>query len=136
MDLINCLDYFFDFANIKINIIDNTKNNPIIYTIPTNKDLLCGDIKYIKWENQIDNNKKKILIVNHSHYIDSFILYYLFRSGFVASEFINKSNIGRLIAQKCNLLLFKRGVDTNMVSKIKEYLEEKDNCYISRRKYG
>lgn len=124
-DLINCLDYLFYFSNVKINVIDNTKNNPIIYTIPTNKELLCGDIKCIRWQNEVDDNKKKILIVNHSHYIDSFILYYLFRSGFVASEFINKSKLGRLIAQKCNLLIFKRGIDTNMVNKIKEYLEEK-----------
>ena len=124
-DLINCLDYLFYFTNVKINVIDNTKNNPIIYTIPTNKELLCGDIKCMRWQNEVDDNKKKILIVNHSHYIDSFILYYLFRSGFVASEFINKSKLGRLIAQKCKLLIFKRGVDTNMVNKIKEYLEEK-----------
>ena len=124
-DLINCLDYFFDFANVKINVIDNTKNNPIVYTIPINRELLCGDIKCIRWQNEVDDNKKKILIVNHSHYIDTFILYYLFRSGFVASEFINKSKLGSLIAQKCNLLIFKRGIDTNMVNRIKEYLEEK-----------
>jgi hypothetical protein len=120
VDLINCVDYFFNFANVRINVIDNTVNNPIVY--------MGGG--YITWKNEIDKNKKKILIVNHSHYLDSFILYYLFRAGFVASEFINSLNIGRLIAQKCKLLIFKRGIDTNMVTKIKEYLEEKKTIVI------
>jgi 1-acyl-sn-glycerol-3-phosphate acyltransferase len=123
-DLINCVDYLFNFINIKINVIDNTVNNPIIYTHSNNSG------KYITWKNQIDKNNKKILIVNHSHYLDSIVLYYLFRTGFVASEFINKLDLGRLIVQKCKLLIFKRGVDTNMVNKIKEYLEEKRNIVI------
>jgi hypothetical protein len=139
---------------MKINVIDNTHNNPIIYTSPVNQGggsggSGCGsggggcgggggggggggsgDGKYITWQNQDDKNKKKILIVNHSHYLDSFVLYYLFRAGFVASEFLNSLDIGRLIAQKCKLLIFKRGVDTNMVTKIKEYLEEKKTIVI------
>ena len=140
-DLINCVDYLFNFTNIKINVIDNTVNNPIVYTSHTcsssngiNSSSSSNDIissgKYITWKNQIDKNNKKILIVNHSHYLDSIILYYLFRTGFVASEFINKLDLGRLIVQKCKLLIFKRGVDTNMVNKIKEYLEEKRNIVI------
>lgn len=120
VDLVNCVDYFFNFANVKINVIDNTVNNPIVY--------VGGG--YITWKNEIDKNSKKILIVNHSHYLDSIVLYYLFRTGFVASEFINKLDIGRLIVQKCKLLIFKRGIDTNMVNKIKEYLEEKRNIVI------
>jgi 1-acyl-sn-glycerol-3-phosphate acyltransferase len=137
-DLINCVDYLFNFTNIKINVIDNTVNNPIVYTshtcsssngINSSNDIISSG-KYITWKNQIDKNNKKILIVNHSHYLDSIILYYLFRTGFVASEFINKLDLGRLIVQKCKLLIFKRGVDTNMVNKIKEYLEEKRNIVI------
>jgi 1-acyl-sn-glycerol-3-phosphate acyltransferase len=146
-DLVNSVDFFFNFTNIKINVIDNTIKNPIIYTLPTNnRDAVegcgggeegcgCGGGeegrgRYITWKNKVDKNNKKILIVNHSHYLDSFILYYLFRTGFVASEFINKLDLGRLIAQKCKLLIFKRGTDTNMVNKIKEYLEEKRNIVI------
>ena len=132
-DLINSVEYFFNLANIKINIIDNTTNNPIVYgSIGTNNDSdrNVGGGEYVTWKNKADQNKKKILIVNHSHYLDSFILYYLFRTGFVASEFINKLDLGRLIATKCKLLIFKRGVDTNMVNKIKEYLEEKQNIVI------
>ena len=131
-DLINSVEYFLNLANIKINIIDNTINNPIVYgSFGTKNDKGDGgDGEYITWKNKTDQCKKKILIVNHSHYLDSIILYYLFRTGFVASEFINKLDLGRLIATKCKLLIFKRGVDTNMVNKIKEYLEEKQNIVI------
>ena len=140
-DLINSVEYFLNLANIKINIIDNTINNPIVYgSHGTNNDGGtggrggdgggCSDMEYITWKNKADQHKKKILIVNHSHYLDSVILYYLFRTGFVASEFINKLDLGRLVATKCKLLIFRRGIDTNMVNKIKEYLEEKQNIVI------
>jgi 1-acyl-sn-glycerol-3-phosphate acyltransferase len=125
-DLINNTEFLFNFMNIKINVIDNTHNNPIIYT-PTKNE---HNGKYITWQNQDDKNKKKILIANHNHYLDSFVLYYLFRTGFVASEFVNTLAMGRLIVQKCKLLIFRRSHDTNMVNKIKEYLEEHTNIVI------
>ncbi len=111
--IINTLEYVFKSFNIKINIIDNTIKNPILI-----KD------NQVSWVNKKDNNSKMVVISNHSNYLDSFILYYLFRCGFVSSDFINSSELGKLIATKCKLLIFKRGVDTNMVEKIKEYLEE------------
>jgi 1-acyl-sn-glycerol-3-phosphate acyltransferase len=119
IDLLNTIEYIFKSFNIKINIIDNTKNNPIM--IKNNK---------VIWKNKKDNNSKLVIISNHSHYIDSIILYYLFRSGFVSSDFINKTDIGKIIATKLKLLIFKRGVDTNMVNKIKEYLEEQKKIVI------
>jgi 1-acyl-sn-glycerol-3-phosphate acyltransferase len=118
-DLLDTLEYCFSSLNIKINIIDNTKNNPII--IKNNK---------VIWKNKNDNNSKLVIISNHAHYIDSFILYYLFRCGFVSSDFINQTDIGKIIATKLKLLIFKRGVDTNMVDKIKEYLNEQNKIAI------
>lgn len=111
--IIDCLEFMFQSFGIKINIIDNTKNNPFI--VKNN---------IVTWKNRKDNNSKNVIIANHSNYLDSFILYYLFRCGFVAGDFINTTDIGRLIASKCKLLIFKRGVDTDMVTKIKDYLEE------------
>lgn len=113
-DLLETLELFLRSANIKINIIDNTQKNPINY--------VNGKIEWVKKKDIAIN---KVLISNHSHYLDSFILYYLFKSGFVAGEFINKTDIGRIIASKCNLLIFDRSKDTNMVDKIKKYLKEK-----------
>ena len=118
-DLLNIIEYIFSSINLKINIIDNTKNNPII--IRDNK---------ILWKNKKDNNRKLVIISNHSHYIDSIIIYYLFSCGFVSSDFINKTDIGRIIATKLKLLIFKRGVDTNMVEKIKQYLCEQKKIAI------
>lgn len=113
-DLINTVEYLIKILNIKLNIIDNTKNNPIVI----NND------NTIKWQKYVDNIKKKVIISNHAHYLDCVIIYYLFRCGFISSEFITTTDIGRIIASKVKLLIFKRGVDTNMVDKIKEYLNE------------
>jgi hypothetical protein len=127
-DIAVCTDLLFNIMNMKINIIDNTHNNPIIYTSQVNND---EGGKYIMWKNNDDKNKKKILIANHSNYLDTFLLNYLFRTGFVASDYFNNLEIGRIIARCCdNLLVFKRGVDTNMVNKIKEYLEVKKSVII------
>lgn len=115
-ELLNTLEFFLRLCNIKINIIDNTKNNPITWVNNT-----------VKWVNKKDISTKIVIIPNHTHYIDSFILFYLFKSGFVASDIINKTDIGKVIASKSNLLIFKRGQDTNMVEKIKEYLDANNN---------
>ena len=106
------VEYFLKICNIKINILDNTKNNKIKMT---NK---------ISWVNKNDNNAKKIIIANHTTIFDSLIIYYLFRCGFICSDFINKYDIGRILVAKCNVLIFKRGVDTNVVNKIKDYLND------------
>jgi hypothetical protein len=119
IDLLNTIEYIFSSFNFKINIIDNTDKNPII--IKNNK---------ILWKNKKDNDSKIVIISNHSHYIDSIIIYYLFRCGFVSSDFINQTDIGKIIATKLKLLIFKRGVDTNMVEKIKEYLKEQKKIAI------
>jgi len=111
-DLLNVADLIFRSFNFKLNIIDNTKNNPI--KVVNNK---------ITWLNNEDKNKL-IFISNHSHDIDSIILFYILRCGLIASDSINKTDIGRVIASKCNFLIFKRGVDVNVVDKIKEYLDK------------
>jgi len=111
-DIYSMVEYFFRLFNIKINLIDNTNNNPITYKN-----------NIVEWKKKEDQNSKIILISNHTNYLDCFILIYLFKAGGVTSEFIKKTEIGRRLVDKCNLLVFKRGKDTNMVNKIKEYLE-------------
>ena len=106
--------YILKICNMKINILDNTKKNPIIYK--NNK---------IEWKNKIDDDKKIVILSNHSNYLDCLILYYLFQCGFVASDFLNTINIGKILVNKLNLLVFKRDVKAGgNVEKIKEYLEE------------
>ena len=57
--------------------------------------------------------------------MDNIILYYLFQTGFVTSDWINSSSIGRIVVTKCNLLVFKRdNKPGGNVERIKEYLEE------------
>jgi 1-acyl-sn-glycerol-3-phosphate acyltransferase len=110
-EIYSFIEYFFRLFNFKINLIDNTKNNPIIFKN-----------NIVKWKNKVDEDSNIVIISNHTNYLDSIVLMYLFKAGFVASDFINKSDLGKNIINKCNLLVFKRGKDTNMVEKIKEYL--------------
>jgi 1-acyl-sn-glycerol-3-phosphate acyltransferase len=117
-NLINGIDFLFKFLCIKINIIDNTPGN--VFSVKANR---------FKWNKNIIN-KPKIIITNHSSYLDIFIMYYLFQCGFVAGEFITSTEIGKLLASVCKLLIFKRGVDTNVVEKIKEYLHEQKQIVI------
>ncbi len=114
-ELLDTLEHLFEILNIKINIIDNTSSKDKGFYMKNN---------ILHWNDKKLNKSKTVIISNHSHYLDSFILYYIFRCGFVSSEFINTTDIGKLVASKCKLLIFRRGVDTNMVEKIKEYLEE------------
>ena len=118
-DLLSTVEYALHSFNMKINIIDNTDKNPIMI-----KD------NSVCWKKKADKDRKIVIISNHSHYLDSIILYYLFRCGFVASDFINQTDIGKIIATKLKLLIFKRGVDTNMVDKIKKYLDEQKKIVI------
>ncbi len=107
--IVSSTEYILKICNVKINIINQSSNK---------------DFKIVNNNIILNNNQKNIIIANHSNYLDIFILYYLFRCGFVASEFINSTQFGRLLTSCCNLLIFRRGVDTNMVEKIKEYLEK------------
>ena len=112
--IIDLAKFILTLCKIKINILDNTNKNPIHYKN-----------KKIEWKKKADNDKKMVIISNHSNYIDCIILFYLFQNGFVASEWLNSTNIGKILVSKCNLLVFKRGAKPGgNVDRIKEYLEE------------
>lgn len=113
-DLISTLDSVISCCNMKLRIIDNTHKNKI--KIKNNK---------IEWIDKKINSTKMAIISNHSSYFDPLLLYYFFQCGFLSSDFILNSDIGRLIASKLSLLIFKRNSDTNVVDKMKEYLEKK-----------
>lgn len=114
-DIDNCIELLFNTCNLKINILDNTKKNKFVYD-KTNK--------IIQWDNDV---KQKVIISNHTNYLDGFVIYYLFKCGFVSSEFIKTIPIGKVLAEKDKLLIFKRGESTGMVDKIKDFLK-KENC--------
>lgn len=107
-----------DVFNFKFKINDYTKKNKFHF-----------DEKII-WKKSEDNKINKTIISNHTNDFDGLILYYLFRCGFVASEAVNDTSIGKLVSKKCNLLLFKRGETNGMVTKIKEYLKKNNKICI------
>lgn len=112
-DLISTIDSIISCCNIKLNIIDNTTKNKIRITKNN-----C-----IEWIDKKINNSKMAIISNHSSYLDPLLIYYLFRCGFLASDFILGSDLGKIMASKLKLLIFKRNVDKNVVNKMKEYVK-------------
>jgi hypothetical protein len=114
-DIDECINFIILKANIKINLLDNTKKNPILHN---------GE--KIVWKNKKDN-QPKIIISNHCSIVDGVILYYLFKCGFVASDIINTISIGKIIAERIKMLVFKRGEKQGMVNKINEYLKTANN---------
>jgi len=109
-NLVDIADLVFKSFNFKLNIIDNTKNNPI--KIIDNK---------ITWLNNEDQDKL-IFISNHSHDADIIILFYLLQCGLVASDNAKSSYIGKLVSNKCNFICCKDGID--IIKQIKEYLDK------------
>lgn len=118
-DILDAVEYIIKVCNIKLNIIDHTKNYPIV--IKNNK--IC-------WKDKNVKNGQIVIVMNHSHYVDSVIGYYLFRCGFICGDAINHTDIGRIIASKMKLLIFKRGTGSNVVEKMKTYLEEQRRIII------
>jgi len=113
-DMRHYVNTIMNTFKIKITVINNLKNNKITQ----NKNKINIDCE------------KLIYITNHSHILDGIILYYLFECGFIASSFINSIEIGRILAKHADLLIFKRGVDTNVVEKIKKYIDDKKKIVI------
>jgi 1-acyl-sn-glycerol-3-phosphate acyltransferase len=111
-NLVDIADIVLKSYNFKLNIIDNTNNNPI--KIIDNK---------ITWLNNEDQDKL-IFISNHSHDADIIILFYLLQCGLVASDNMNSSYIGKLISHKCNFLVCKDRIDIDIITQIKEYLDK------------
>jgi 1-acyl-sn-glycerol-3-phosphate acyltransferase len=111
-ELISTIDSLFNCMNLKLKIIDNTV-----------RDRIKIENDQVKWLNNKLNKTKMAIISNHSSYLDPIIMYYLFRCGFISSDFILNSDIGKLLASQMKLLIFKRNVDKNIVDKMKKYLQ-------------
>lgn len=112
-DLISTINSIISCCNMKINIIDNT----LKHKIKISKD------NHIEWIDKKINKSKMAIISNHSSYFDPILMYYLFRCGFLTSDFILGTDLGKVIASKLKLLIFKRNVDKNVVEKMKEYVK-------------
>lgn len=74
--------------------------------------------------NKIKNNDKKIFVANHISMIDSFVLYYVLRTGFLATSSIKNHYFMKNVYKHIPLLLVQRGVKQGMVKKMKEFLNK------------
>lgn len=138
-----CIDIIsmsnFDFAE-KINIGGLIINFPIIFinslALPfirgTNNGVeICEtlfNIANIKIKvNGFDKIKTgpKVFVANHSSHLDFLVLFYILKSGFLASSVINDTVIGKMIAEIVPLLIIDRGdKSNNTVNKMNRYVKK------------
>lgn len=69
-------------------------------------------------------NSPKVIISNHTSYLDFIVILYLFKCGFLSSTYINTIWAGKLMVDIIPLLLLDRGKDVNTVNRIKEYVKK------------
>lgn len=67
-----------------------------------------------------ENYNNHVIISNHNSFLDCFILYYLFKGTFTASDKILNNVFCRLICKPISITFFKRGIDINIIDKFKD----------------
>lgn len=121
----------------------NTKN--LIYSLPHIFDILgrlpfshgyndglqlCKDTFTVAGVNLLirgkENNTEcsKVIILNHTSYLDFMVSFYVFHASFLSSTAIKDTWIGRKIMDIIPLILIERGSKSNTVEKMKEYIKE------------
>jgi 1-acyl-sn-glycerol-3-phosphate acyltransferase len=92
---------------------------------------LCNmELEVFGMENINPLHKRRIYIANHTTHFDYFVMFYLFKCGFLSSSFILKSAIGRHITTLIPLVIFNRSKDKQTVKKIKQYVEKNGSIAI------
>lgn len=91
---------------------------------------LCKDVLTIAGTNMVVRGREnikdcnKVIILNHTSYLDFIVAFYVFRSGFLATSSINDVWIGRKLTEILPILLIDRGQKSNTVERMKEYVEK------------
>lgn len=67
---------------------------------------------------------KKIFISNHTSHLDFLVLFYILKSGFLASSILHDTIVGRMLSKIVKCLIIERGKKCNTVEKMRDYVEE------------
>ncbi len=90
---------------------------------------LCNaEIKVIGLDKIIHD--KKVFIANHTSYLDLGVIFYILKTGFLASSFTTESQLGRKFSTIMPTLIIKRGKSENTVNKIKDYVDKNGSICI------
>lgn len=65
----------------------------------------------------------KVFIANHTCYLDFLTSYYITKAGFLSSIEIKATSIGRQLLEIVPILLIDRGIKSNTVEKMREYVK-------------
>lgn len=85
---------------------------------------LLGTKLLVSGMENIPKKGGRIYIANHTSYLDMAILFYLFKSSFLASSVIKDTWIGNQLKKIVPLLIIERGKNINTVEKIKNHVQK------------
>ncbi|AYV83537.1 MAG: lysophospholipid acyltransferase [Hyperionvirus sp.] len=90
------------------------------------EDILClmNTKLVVNGAENLNLSENKIYIANHTTYLDFVVIFNLLKCGFLASSIVNNSWIGRRIQDFIPLLVIDRGVGSNTVEKMREYVRD------------
>lgn len=75
-------------------------------------------------------DKYKIFISKHISYLDVFVIYYVVKSGFVASSSVKQSLLGKQLLSLIPCLTIDRGASNNNVKRIQDYVIKNESLCI------
>jgi 1-acyl-sn-glycerol-3-phosphate acyltransferase len=130
----NKLIYFDSLSNVpiltslvgRIMITNNQKDAYI---------LLTDFFKFINLNIKVDGLENiqsgpKVFIVNHTNFLDVMVIYYILKTSFVSSSFVNKHPITSKFQNILPLCFITVGESNNSVSQIKKYVEKNGSICI------
>ena len=83
-----------------------------------NIEIRVKGLKYLK------NPEPKVFISNHTSYLDFLILFYILKTGFLASSAILENCLTKKLLDLAPILVINRGIDTNTVEKMREHVKK------------
>jgi 1-acyl-sn-glycerol-3-phosphate acyltransferase len=75
-------------------------------------------------ENKLSNPGKKVFIANHTNELDFIALFYILKSGYLASSFLNGNIVGKHLSKIIPCLVIDRGKSANTVDKMKQFVDD------------
>ena len=79
---------------------------------------------HIRGLERLDPREEKVFICNHTSYMDFMIITRFIDTYFLASDFINKTAIGRMLTNIVPIMIIKRGKTTNTVEEMRKFIEK------------
>lgn len=121
------LRFFYDYSKI---IHDKNELNVFLTGIQWSLNInvtVIGEEKILDHNNEGEKREKRIFVANHCGEHDAIIIPKIFDTAVIASVAINKTIIGRMMKTYSDVIEIERGIKSDSVQKMEEYLKKDEN---------